>query len=759
MDLARNTEKHFRHGWFVVRNRTPSEAETSLEPIERHFREKTFFENAPWTELPIHRRGTQALKTFLAELLCTRIQEKFPAMLHELSDRIQLTRSRLESLGESRDATHKKRMYLTKLAQNFNQLASQALRGRYDSKTADNVKLRRMVREADDAFAKDMKVNGHTVAFVDLFQCQQNGELPSQNPLGFPGSDSKLVGHCAPLRDISFQSQVHRETTTENGYKVESVFHSISSIPSQQNFSFEEIRLRHYLQNSEDPMDPASSSQIANGEFGNRSYTNNSTEIGNSKTQMSSSLFDGIPFQNRSSAMSSGASGAGSTPPTAPSAFGSAPSTTPSSAPVQRSGLFGSAPVQRSAVFGSATATNPTFNTSTSITGNTPVTMPSGFSASTSRAPSGPGEPGLLFPLQQSFFGKVPQNLSAGFSAGLEPATKQAPTSQTSINPSYGSGLFGAPPAAKSLASSNITSQTSSSLSPNKGLFRGGPITQGTGKSTLQTFEIYEWIRSEIKASKGTELQGILNPDVLPVLFHKQIEKWESISETHFQKVSEFTVSIMKKMLESICFDSLIRERLEKAIDHANEIVTGEGQQKLFARLQDLSARHLQTNNPAFEVKIRDARFSRFNAALERYALAHSQPVETEPENGESGSFLIKFDRKVTIKMTETASLFAELHMSNSRNLEDEIHDVLKAYYEIALNDFVEYVNQLVIEPYLNDPKGPVLLFSPLYIGGLTESEVDILAAESPSIVLERKDLEATLARLKIAEEIAQRYA
>ena len=33
--------------------------------------------------------------------------------------------------------------------------------------------------------------------------------------------------------------------------------------------------------------------------------------------------------------------------------------------------------------------------------------------------------------------------------------------------------------------------------------------------------DIYDWIRLEIKASRGTELRDTMNPGALPALFHK----------------------------------------------------------------------------------------------------------------------------------------------------------------------------------------------------------------------------------------------
>ncbi|KAL8896822.1 MAG: hypothetical protein Q9207_007518 [Kuettlingeria erythrocarpa] len=97
--------------------------------------------------------------------------------------------------------------------------------------------------------------------------------------------------------------------------------------------------------------------------------------------------------------------------------------------------------------------------------------------------------------------------------------------------------------------------------------------------------------------------------------------------------------------------------------------------------------------------------------------------------------------------------------MSNAQNLEDDIHDTLKSYYELALYDFIDFVTQQVVESYLNDPKGPVSFFNPTYVASLTSKAIEALGAENLDIVRDRAEKQATLARLKRAEEIALKYS
>ena len=236
MDLAQNVEKYFHHGWFVVRNRTPLEAESSLEPRERQLKEQTFFRDVPWNAQPEQRRGTQALKKYLAELLCSRIKENFPVMLSTIRNRINVTQSRLESLGATRKTVDQKRIYLTRLSQVFHLDASQALRGRYEFSTSDSFKLRKLVREANDAFAKELKEHGHTVAFLEIESPQEALKRPTYH-----------VENKNPI-STTYDSKVGKEQEELPTY----IATTSSDVRLYQDYySAEEIKLRNYKKNPE----------------------------------------------------------------------------------------------------------------------------------------------------------------------------------------------------------------------------------------------------------------------------------------------------------------------------------------------------------------------------------------------------------------------------------------------------------------------------------------------------------------------------
>lgn len=292
-----------------------------------------------------------------------------------------------------------------------------------------------------------------------------------------------------------------------------------------------------------------------------------------------------------------------------------------------------------------------------------------------------------------------------------------------------------------------------------KSSFFGGNSTgspfAAKSANTRDTAEIYKWIQHEIKASRGTELQGTLNPNVLPVLFHRQAQKWRGLAAAHFLDVKFSADLAVTQMLETVCKDPYTRQKIQASIEKGTRTQEESYSHKLTEHVNDILSKHLQTNNDAFEQKVKEARLSRFQSALKRYE--RSGAYQSSIRRQKMNDVLAKTPDKLMIDLWDTAALFAEIHMSNQQNLEDEIHDILRAYYEIARENFVEFVTVHIVERYLDDQEGPMYAFSPSYVGKMTDAEVEDMAAEDEDREKHRADLKATLERLLKAEEIADR--
>lgn len=211
-----------------------------------------------------------------------------------------------------------------------------------------------------------------------------------------------------------------------------------------------------------------------------------------------------------------------------------------------------------------------------------------------------------------------------------------------------------------------------------------------------------------------------------------------------------FIVDALIQMLKTVCPDATTMSKIEPVIRNASDESLKRALDHLSWRVDQILSRHLQTNNPAFEQKISEARRIRFHSALERYRKSKFDSVEGNENETEL---------QLVIDMRDTTSLFNELHFSNSQNLEDEIHDILKAYYEIQRDNFVDSVIDLIVEPFLEDPHGPVHIFTQKYVGNLSDEQIESLGAEDEALIRDRTAKEEAFNRLTRAKEIAQRYS
>ena len=595
---AQNEVLQLSHGWFVVRNRSRSEADQGISSGKRQQLEDEFFAKEPWTDLQSNRRGTPALKKYLTDLLCTNIETIFPSLLNDIEHRQQSLSQDTLDLGHPRSSVEDKRLYLSRIAQDFNANMSDTLRGRYEAMKSDSVKLRTLIRQMNDTFAEEIINRGHLLSFASIPE-PPVGKTPGVSSLG--SSTTKASTPRSRSNDTVKASLIGDESTPPPSSFAARLARQRGSSPYARKSSYPEADDTSLSESSdEDVID-----KVAHGVNGMRL----STDYSQSED---AGLYSTPSKQERLSVAS-----------------------TPSRGGVVSKGSFSSA--------------------------HSTLTAASTVEDSME-------EPGST----------------------VKPQSKMA---------------------------------------------------------NLHGDIIYEWIGREVKASRGTELPGTINPNVLPVLFRHQASKWEAIAKKHVQTVVKHVDSACITTLDHSCKDNAVNKRLGKLIRTAKE----KSQQKAFDALNDrittMNTRHLQTNNPDFEKRVDEARRLRFSAALHQYKIAN--PV---------GKPSIDQSNKMVIDLNQVDLLFNNVHMAVARNLEIDIHDILKSYYEIERTNFIENVNQLIVEAYLNDPQGPCLQFSPMYLSGLGNEEIDRLAAEDEKLVEKRQECEAKLRQLEKVRGIAERY-
>ncbi|KAL8682057.1 MAG: hypothetical protein Q9186_001846 [Xanthomendoza sp. 1 TL-2023] len=753
ISFAQNRVKRLEHGWFVVWNQAPSEADGSINSQERHYLEMSLFNQAPWTELAEAQRGIRALKSFLAGLLHVRVKESFLSTLTTIPARKEALRL---GLGDFRVTTEDKRAFLASLAQQFYTLTSQGLGGRY-SLDNHSLQIRKDIREANDRFTYNMTWHGNGAPFqsnpgclegqrdMDSSDAEQKPRMaPTKPNVSTPAGGlfywpvTKGL-HFYPFLEALNNGEFHH-------------YQTIFTMAPYMKYSPEEIRLNDYLLEARDRANEASMGFFANSS----SPANPAPPSGLFTNSVNPSLFahpappSSLPINPaHSSRLFEYTAPAGSL--TANSVHSSGLFATPAA----RRSLFPNKTPPSAGLFENTTPSNSLCNNLIPSSDLTTGLRPSSS----------------LFGNAASIFGFF-DNLNPSPSLYANSHLFQNPASSSGVSKNsdfiaslaHRGGLFGSGNNTTKPASTPGFSWPSPPASratvnpiprPITGLFaslenKANPSTPNL--LTDRTSLIYAWIREEIKKRRGTELPGNINPDVLPALFHRQIANWRDISTTHFLSVTEKTVAYVQQAAREVCGDKACLRKINTLMHVANKVSEDRGLLEIRQRVHQMVSRPLQTQNPLFAEHVVKARRARFRAALERYLSKTLAQGHGTMIRGQEQQYQLTFNPR------DVASLFDEIHMSNTQNLEDDIHDMLQSYYELALRDFIEFVTQQVVESYLRDPKGPVLFFNPTYINSLEDGKIDELGAEDPDMVKDRMRKVEMLQNLGRAEAIALKY-
>ncbi|KFX86692.1 hypothetical protein V490_08938 [Pseudogymnoascus sp. VKM F-3557] len=277
---------------------------------------------------------------------------------------------------------------------------------------------------------------------------------------------------------------------------------------------------------------------------------------------------------------------------------------------------------------------------------------------------------------------------------------------------------------------------------------------------------LYNEIRRQIKNNRGVELHGMTNPKVLKPLFNMQTSKWEELGSSYLTGVistsAHVAVQILSYVLKELGASENTASELKNIIVGFEYQARGMVFQKLHSYIHDKSKFPLQTNDESFGEKVKKAQQLRFKAALLRYQRNHHPEkflLSLLPDNNPSGleGAVPCYHSWAIVDVNEISDLLKEMHPRGAQNTEDEIHDLLKAYYEVARQEYITYITKEIIEHFLEDPNGPVLGLSVEYIQELSSDRIGQLGGEDEDIIARRKEAKANIGKLEEALRIADR--
>ncbi|KAK2053608.1 vacuolar sorting protein VPS1, partial [Colletotrichum caudatum] len=248
-----------------------------------------------------------------------------------------------------------------------------------------------------------------------------------------------------------------------------------------------------------------------------------------------------------------------------------------------------------------------------------------------------------------------------------------------------------------------------------------------------------ELIRDQLRIWQTTELPGLVNTDVIKILFKKQSENWQQIAENHIENIANDIEVASNAILEDVCSphscSSILYAELSQVLSQFHQ----QAKKKAILELKEHCRReresHLQTTDPRFQERLQALRTIRLLGAL-----------------GSIPSF-----RSGTFDLAHSKLLFQHFHHSIEGNMVYDVHDVVKVYYDLSLEAFIRYVTNDIVEDFVSYSGGPLMGLSTDWMFTLSEEEVQTMAREDDETLSKRVHFDKIIEKLETAHRIAEK--
>ncbi|KAH8171347.1 dynamin family protein [Sarocladium implicatum] len=236
-----------------------------------------------------------------------------------------------------------------------------------------------------------------------------------------------------------------------------------------------------------------------------------------------------------------------------------------------------------------------------------------------------------------------------------------------------------------------------------------------------------EWIGQAYLHSRGLEL-GTFNSNFISEAFVEQSRNWELLTQEYMRRVIIIVHRFIAAALRSVWSDEAGREQLWEAILDSliERYKSAQDQASLLIKVDQQKQPY--TLNPQFSKIYSQTRGQRIAALLR--PKAHRDKVQYG-----TSQYFVNWD--------DIAQAAEE--KSNIEDAKERIHDILKAYYSLALDRFLDNVFQLAVDHLLlRGPSGPLQVFTQDWVLNLPSEKLKRIVGESKATKRSRQRLTQT---------------
>lgn len=232
------------------------------------------------------------------------------------------------------------------------------------------------------------------------------------------------------------------------------------------------------------------------------------------------------------------------------------------------------------------------------------------------------------------------------------------------------------------------------------------------------------WINDVYLQFRGLDL-GTFNANFVSMAFAEQSRKWGDITKIYMSRVIITLHRFIAAALRSVCPEEQARSQLWSAI------------------LESLVERYkaaMAQANLLVEVEQRKQPYTlnrQFTQALSKargYRLTELLRPKARKDTMQYGELQYMVNLDDIAKAAEDKD--------NVEQLQEEIHDILQAYYRLALDRFVDNVFQLAVDYYLlHGPYSPLKVFTQDWVINLEPEQLERIVGETKSAKKRRSKL------------------
>ena len=196
IQVAMNKERlhTLQLGWHILRNRAESERNEDDEDAE--VKERQFLDTSAWAAVTPGHRGIGSLRKRLSRVLYDHFRQNLPLLIVDIESKLEESCAAEKKLGSARPTPKEQRLFLVKLASQFQLLIRDAVCGRYSDAFfghfADETnKLRARLRSFDRVLDYTLAAYGAKQTILD-----QHGERSLFVPIPAPGVQELMKRHA-----------------------------------------------------------------------------------------------------------------------------------------------------------------------------------------------------------------------------------------------------------------------------------------------------------------------------------------------------------------------------------------------------------------------------------------------------------------------------------------------------------------------------------------------------------------------------------